>query len=194
MFIFAFALVGILAFSQLVRAQASDPFLGQLMLFAGNFCPRGWATADGQLLPISQNTALFSILGTTYGGNGQTTFALPDLSGRAPIHSGQGPGLSNIDEGSSGGAESFTLGISQLPSHNHTLIASNNIADKFLPQGNLLASKDRIASYTSPGNNQVQMDNAAIGNTGGNQPVEFRSPYLGMMWCIAVQGVFPSRN
>jgi microcystin-dependent protein len=202
MCIFALSLVGILAFPQPVRAQASDPFLGQLMLFAGNFCPQGWAVAEGQLQPISQNTALFSILGTTYGGDGVTTFALPDLRGRAPILSGQGPGLNNYVEGQMGGAESFTLSTSQMPIHNHPLVASQNPADIFSPMGALLAAnehtskgkqKDTIPFYTLPGSNQVQMANTAIGNAGGNQPVEFRSPYIAMMWCIAVQGVFPSR-
>jgi microcystin-dependent protein len=120
-------------------AAQAEPFIGQLMVTAANFCPRGWAQADGQILAISQNTALFSLLGTTYGGNGQTTFALPDLRGRAPIHQGTGPGLSNYLEGQVGGRESFTLTINQMPPHNHGVQATNVTADKGGPQDRYLA-------------------------------------------------------
>src|SRR5688572_5350285 len=114
----------------------SEPFIGEIIMFAGNFAPRGWAFCSGQLLSIAQNTALFSILGTTYGGNGQTTFALPDLRGRCPVHQGQGPGLSNYSLGQVGGTESVTLIASQLPPHSHTVACSANDANLGLPEGN----------------------------------------------------------
>ena len=114
----------------------SDPFIGELRLLPVQFCPRGWAFCNGQILPISQNTALFSLLGTTYGGNGQTTFALPDLRGRVPVYSGQGPGLSSYDLGQVGGTESVTLNLNQTPAHNHLVNASSNDATDSQPGGN----------------------------------------------------------
>jgi microcystin-dependent protein len=175
-------------------AQAADPFLGQLMLTGATFCPRNWAQADGQLLSISQNTALFSLLGTTYGGNGQTTFALPDLRGRAPIHQGTGPGLSNYVEGQVGGQESFTVTISQMPAHSHGVQATNATGDKGGPQGRYLAGQvgDNNPYHDGPPNRVMAGD--MIQPSGGSQPVSQRGPYLTMMWCIALQGVFPSRN
>lgn len=175
-------------------AAQSEPFLGQLMLTGANFCPRGWAQADGQILSISQNTALFSLLGTTYGGNGQTTFALPDLRGRAPIHQGTGPGLSPYVEGQVGGQESFTLTISQMPAHNHGVQATNVTGDKGGPQGRYLAGQvgDNNPYHDGPPNRVMAADMTQP--TGGSQPVAQRGPYLTMMWCIALQGIFPSRN
>ena len=193
MFLVSFALVSTLACPQPARA-AADPFIGELMLFGGNFCPRGWADANGQLLPISVNTALFSLLGTLYGGDGRTTFALPDLRGRVPLHEGQGPGLSDYVQGQTGGSESVSLTVPQLPSHRHPAMGSNALASQFGPGGNVLASKDRIASYRPGDDPLVPMAPGAIGDTGGGQAHENRPPFLTLRWCIALQGIFPSRN
>ncbi|MCA9638552.1 MAG: phage tail protein [Myxococcales bacterium] len=164
-----------------------EPFLGQIMMFAGNFAPRGWALCDGQLLPISQNQALFSILGTTYGGDGRTTFALPDLRGRAPIHAGHGPGLSDYRLGQKGGAESVTLTVNQMPSHNHTL-AMNGEGAATKQAGYLAASEiyGETADKSAPAN--------TISNAGGNQPVSNIQPYVVVNYIIALQGIFPSRG
>ncbi|MEZ4385631.1 MAG: tail fiber protein [Nannocystaceae bacterium] len=165
-----------------------EGMIGEIRLFAGNFAPRSWAFCEGQLLPISQNSALFSILGTMYGGDGRTTFALPDLRGRAPIGVGHGPGLSDIRQGEKGGAEQVTLTTSQLPSHNHQLRVSTN-------DGN---TKEASQGYLAPGNYATSANASApagaITNTGGNLPVPIVQPYLGLRYIIAVQGIFPSRG
>jgi len=170
-----------------------EPFLGEMMMVGYTFCPRNFAEANGQLLAISQNTALFSLLGTTFGGNGQTTFALPDLRGRAPINQGQGPGLSNYVLGEVGGQESFTLLVSQMPAHNHLVNATNTTADKTGPGGKFLALASGGVSIYHEGPANKVMDPAMITSTGGGQPVGHRGPYLAMRWCIATAGVFPSR-
>lgn len=169
-----------------------EPFIGQIQIFGFNFAPRGWALCDGQLLPISQNTALFSLLGTTYGGDGRTTFALPDLRGRVPVHVGNGPGLSPISWGGRGGAESMTLTSANLPAHTHTLNATNATADQAQPGGNALAqsSEDQYAA-AAPGD---AMRAGSVGNTGANQAFGIRNPYLGIYYSIALQGFYPSRN
>jgi microcystin-dependent protein len=170
----------------------SDPYLGELCLFPYNFAPRGWAFCSGQTLSIAQNQALFSLLGTTYGGNGQTTFALPDLRGRAPISAGQGPGLGSYSLGEVGGVEAVTLGVGQLPAHNHGVNASSSATSK--------NPNNAVPGYTSGGSSydtgspNEQMAASMIGNTGGSQPHENRPPYLAMSWCIALEGIFPSRN
>lgn len=169
-----------------------EPFVGEMMLAGYNFCPRGFAQANGQLLPIAQNTALFSLLGTTFGGNGQTTFALPDLRGRAPIGQGQGPGLSNYFLGQTGGQESFTLTTAQMPAHNHVVNVTNAIADKGGPGDKLLAATE-LKPYSDAAPNRT-MNSAMIGITGSGQPVGHRGPFLTMTWCIALQGIFPSRD
>ena len=181
----------------------SEPFIGQIMLFAGNFAPRGWATCDGQILSIAQNTALFSILGTTYGGNGQTTFALPDLRGRAAIHQGQGPGLSQYSMGEVGGAETVTLIAPQMPAHNHTATLTVNAAASPLsasddptnavPAG---ASGQNVYAGAPDGSTKMNagMATAVINPAGGSQPHENRHPYLCMTYCIALEGIFPSRG
>lgn len=167
----------------------SDPLLGSIILFAGNFAPRGYALCQGQILPISQNTALFSILGTTYGGNGQTTFALPDLRGRAPVGPGQGPGLSDYQLGEQSGVESVTLTVNQLPGHNHPLRASSGEQTTDRPtSGGGLA---RGGAYISSGDTS---DVSIAPIAGGSQPHENRSPYLAVNYIIALQGIFPSRN
>jgi microcystin-dependent protein len=176
----------------------AEPFLGQIQAFGFNFAPVGWATCDGQLLSIAQNTALFSLLGTMYGGNGQTTFALPDLRGRVAVHQGQGPGLSNYQVGESGGTESVTLIQNQLPLHTHSAAGSSNPADQASPSGVVWAAPvDSTgaggAGYTQAAPN-VTMANGAIGMAGGNQPHPNIQPYLCVNFCIATQGIFPSRS
>jgi microcystin-dependent protein len=176
-------------------AVAQDFFIGQLVLGGWNFCPRTTLAANGALLAISQNTALFSLLGTMYGGDGRTTFGLPDLRGRAPISFGQGPGLSNYQEGSRGGSESFTITTNQMPSHNHRVQATDTIANKKGPGLDFLAkvpSGDESIYHDGPPNKL--MDPAMIANTGGGQAVVKRSPYLTLNWCVVTQGIFPSRN
>lgn len=192
----AVAAAGILGAALAAPAPAnagSDTFLGEMMLVGFTFCPRNYAEAAGQLLAISSNTALFSLLGTTYGGNGQTTFALPDLRGRSPIGEGQGPGLSSHVLGETGGQESFTLLVSQMPAHNHLVNATNTTADKSGPGGKFLAlASGGISIYHEGPANKV-MDPAMIGVTGGGQPVGHRGPFLTMKWCIATAGIYPSR-
>jgi microcystin-dependent protein len=168
----------------------SEPFIGQVMMIGFTFAPRGWALCDGQILPIAQNTALFSLLGTTYGGNGTTTFALPDLRGRVPIHAGQGPGLSPYTLGQVGGAEQVTLLANQMPAHNHSLAATNAEASQTLPGGQLLA-QSREVTYGSGA--LVGMNPQSIGAAGGSQPHENRQPYLTINFIIALEGIYPSR-
>jgi microcystin-dependent protein len=174
----------------------AEPFLGQIMIFAGNFAPRGWALCNGQLLAISQNTALFSILGTYYGGNGTTTFALPNLQGRVPIHSGNGTGLSPYVVGQNGGTETVTLLTTQMPSHTHLANVDGAASGKPTPSGNFLGtvggtSQDKV--YSS-GPSNATMNATAIGAAGGSQPHANIEPYLALTFCIATQGIFPSRN
>ncbi len=175
----------------------SDPFIGEIRMFGGTFAPRNWAFCEGQLLPISQNTALFSLLGTTYGGDGRTTFALPDLRGRAPIHHGQGAGLSNYTLGQRSGQETVTLTTNQLPSHNHSITASldatisaGNVADA---DGNIMAPNGttRFSDGTTDASMPITASSAL---TGGGQPVSVRGPYLAVSYIIALQGTYPSRN
>jgi microcystin-dependent protein len=165
----------------------SEPFLGELRLFPYNFAPRGWAFCNGQILPIAQNTALFSLLGTTYGGNGQTTFALPDLRGRVAMSSGQGPGLSPYDLGQVAGSESVTLTTAQIAAHGHTIGSTNSAATNARPN-NLVNAQGGSYSATSDGNMQP------TGQTGGSQPHNNIQPYLVLNYCIALEGIFPSRN
>ena len=175
-------------------AQA-EPFLGQIMCGAWNFAPRGWAMANGQILPIAQNTALFSLLGTQYGGNGNTNFALPDLRGRAMTHFGQGPGLSVYEVGQTGGTETNTLLASQLPAHAHSYAppASNNDANSVSPAGKVPAAKARTTLYTDP-TNLVAEAAGLTSSTGGGQAINNLQPYLTLNCVIALQGIFPSRN
>ncbi len=166
----------------------SEPFLGTIVGFAGNFAPRGWALCQGQILSISQNTALFSLLGTTYGGNGQTTFALPDLRGRTPVSSGQGPGLSNYDLGQSGGEESVVLNAAQMPAHTHQVLGSS-VATGGRPNGRTPATGGQYGNA-----NDVTMDPGMIQAAGGSQPHDNMPPHLAINYIIALQGIFPSRN
>ncbi len=186
-----------------------NPLMGTIQIFAGNFPPRGWAFCDGQLLAISGNSALFSILGTTYGGDGRTTFALPDLRGREAIGPRTGPGLSPMNLGQRGGAETNILNANQLPSHNHIATGTTNVSNTDgttnNPVGKVLAvgkvNVDRATNYNA--NNYGDSANASmaandvtvtVGNTGGNQSINNRPPYLAINYIIATQGTYPSRN
>lgn len=176
--------------------------IGEIRMFAGNFAPLAWAFCQGQLLPIAQNTALFSILGTTYGGNGQTTFGLPDFRGRTPVGVGQGPGLANISLGEMAGLPTQTLTVAQMPSHNHPVTgtlsmgAKNGAGDSISPTGNYPASVAGSNLYSTTQDAQMAPLNGSLslGNTGGNQPFSMMPPYLGMNIIICLQGIFPSRN
>jgi len=193
-FAVALALTAIFGSPQVARAQAENPFLGQLMLVGFNFCPRGWAEANGQIMAISQNTALFALLGTMYGGNGISTFALPDLRGRTPISQGQGPGLSSYTEGEVGGTESQTLTIQQMPIHTHQAYGSPNPPVALGPGNAEPATQDRVRMYAPPSPSDLPMAPQMIAATGGSQPFDNRSPYLALQWCIALTGVFPPRD
>ena len=167
-----------------------DPFLGELTLVPYNFAPKGWALCHGQLLSINQNQALFALLGTTYGGNGQTTFALPDLRGRVPLSSGQGPGLENYKLGQKGGAERVTLSANQMPAHNHALNVHKGRSLQTNPTGNLLANGSVYSN--EPANGVAGA--SAVANAGAGQAHENCQPYLTLNWIIALQGVFPSQG
>lgn len=174
----------------------ADPFVAEIRMFAGNFAPAGWAFCNGQLLPISQNTALFSLLGTTYGGDGQSTFALPNLQGRVPMQPGQGPGLSLRDLGETAGATSITLLESEMPAHSHTLAASPNPGEAPGPVNvdgsvNALGRSVGGAIYADP-QNLVPMAN--LSPAGGDQPHNNMQPYLALNFIIALQGIFPPRS
>jgi len=169
-----------------------NPFLAQIMLFAGNFAPRGWAFCHGQLLPISQNTALFSLLGTIYGGDGRTTFALPDLKGRVVIGPGRGPGLSTYREGQKGGAETVTLTQLNLAQHNHSLMIPTSTQAAGESQG-FISAATIYAEDPTPGTN-IQGAPAVTASSGHNNPLNNREPYLALNYIIALQGVFPSRS
>lgn len=170
-----------------------NPLLASILLFAGNFAPTGWAFCDGSILSITQNTALFSLLGTTYGGNGTSNFALPDMRGRVPIGMGNGPGLSPIILGEMGGVENFTLAINQMPQHSHTLNGHTALGDTSDPT-NAIAANTGALDREYKGNTapNTVMNPAAIGASGGSQPVAIRNPYLGMNYIIALQGIYPS--
>ena len=171
-----------------------DPFIGQIQPYGFNFAPRGWAKCDGQLLAISSNTALFSLLGTTYGGDGRTTFALPDLRGRTSLHQGQGPGLTNRAIGQKGGRETETLTVQQLAAHNHaaTLHAAGPKADLEMPAGNVLAGGEIY--HTPPAGEAMAAASITVANVGDGQAHNNMQPHLVINWCIALVGVFPSRN
>lgn len=166
-----------------------EPFLGQIQIFGFGFAPRGWAFCDGQLLPISSNTALFSLLGTTFGGDGRTTFALPDLRSRVPVHVGQGPGLTRYVWGQKGGVETVTLTVQQMPSHNHQPVCSSDDASAGSPEGNLPAAVG-TPIYSTAGSASM----VATQNTGGNQQHTNIQPFLSVYYCIALQGLYPSRS
>jgi len=174
----------------------SNPFVAEIRIFPFNFPPKGWAFCDGQLQPISQNTALFSLLGTTYGGDGKSTFGLPNLQGNAPLHFGQGPGLSLYDLGQTGGETTVTLLQSEMPSHSHsvTVNAYSGAGTKVGPQGNVWAAGGGGRSekmYTTSSNATM---GGVVTITGGNLPHNNLMPYLALNFCIALQGIFPPRS
>lgn len=173
----------------------SEPFIAEIKIFGGNFAPRNFALCDGQLLAIAQNTALFSLLGTTYGGDGRTTFALPDLRGRVPIHPGNGPGLTSRRLGERGGAEDVTLNVNQIPAHNHSANAVTPAGNSNDAAGNYWADDAGVSSgtyHTGPAN--AAMNAGTIGNTGGSQPHPNMQPFLAVNFIIALFGIFPSRS
>jgi microcystin-dependent protein len=174
----------------------ADPFVAEIRIFPFNFAPRGWAWCDGQLMPLSQNTALFSLLGTTYGGNGKSNFALPDLQGRAPMHPGQGPGLSLHDLGETGGSETVTLLESEIPSHSHGASGQSSIANLNDPAGTVLARPfgGGALYQTTTNSGLVQMAPESLAPAGGDQPHNNLQPYLTFYFNIALQGVFPPRT
>ena len=175
----------------------TQPYIGSIMMFAGNFAPKGYALCQGQLLAIQQNTALFSILGTTFGGNGTTTFALPDLRSRGPVQEGNGPGLPPVVLGEQSGTPTATLLTQNLPLHTHPVKADSNPAGSPTPQNNFMASfGDPLNPYNSysPGPANTKMNPLMLGNAGGSQPVSVLNPFLGLNFIIALVGIFPSRN
>ena len=172
----------------------SDPFVAEIRIFPFNFAPKGWAFCDGQLLALSQNTALFSLLGTTYGGNGKSNFALPDFQGRASMHPGQGPGLSLHDLGETGGSETVTLLETEIPSHSHQLNFLNSTATSTIPADNQFANSPQAnASIYTTQTNSLRPA-ATLGASGNSQPHNNMQPYLTLNFCIALQGVFPPRT
>lgn len=175
----------------------SEPFIGEIRIVTYNFAPRGWADCNGQILSIAQNTALFSLLGTTYGGNGQTTFALPDLRGRFPAHEGFGPGLSGRYLGERSGTETHTLLTQNLPAHSHTanLLAQSGEGDRSDPSGAYPArAEEPLQPYAGSTSTAMAANGVQVGLTGNNQPVGHMPPYLCLRFIIALQGIYPSRD
>ncbi len=170
-----------------------DPFLGQILLFAGNYAPRGWALCDGQELPISANQPLFTILGTTYGGDGRTTFALPDFRGRAPVHAGQGPGLSARHLGGRFGSESVSLTELEIPAHSHQVACEAGQGTAGTPAGNFLGGDRAGADDLYAGQGASVMNLGMIKKTGGSRPHGNMQPSIGINYIIALQGTYPSR-
>ena len=191
----AAATFGLGAFNAAPAHAATDPFIGEMMMTAASFCPRGWAEANGQLLAISSNSALFSLMGTIYGGDGRTTFALPDMRGRAAIGQGRGPGLTDHRVGMKGGTETNTLMIMNLPPHSHNArtVQSVGAASDVNTQGDG-AGQQRMAVSTSEGVAMQSELRTEVSNTGGGQPINNMQPFIAMRWCVALVGVFPSRN
>jgi microcystin-dependent protein len=171
----------------------ADPFVSEIRIFPFNFPPTGWAFCDGQLMPISQNTALFSLLGTYYGGDGKSTFALPDLGARVPVNQGQGSGLSDYYLGQAGGDETVTLQQAEMPAHNHALNVVTDTATERQPQNQLFATGDGVNIYDTQ-TPTAQLAATAVGTSGNNQPHNNLQPYLVLNFCLAMQGVFPPRG
>jgi microcystin-dependent protein len=173
-----------------------DPFVAEIRIFPFNFAPKGWAFCDGQILPLSQNTALFSLLGTTYGGDGKSNFALPDMQGNAPMHPGQGPGLSLHDLGETGGSETVSLLESEIPAHSHALTANSNPGNVKLPSASVTLARSGGAAENTygPASSLVNMNDNVLTPAGGDQPHNNMQPYLTLSFCIALQGVYPPRT
>lgn len=175
----------------------SEPFIAEIRIFAGNFAPRGWAFCDGQLLPISQNTALFSLIGTTYGGDGRSTTALPNMQGRAPMHPGRGPGLTSRRLGEKMGVETVTLSEAQIPSHSHVVRAVSTGADTAEPTNTAALARSSFGDslyQTNTSANLVDMASAGLATTGGGQAHNNLQPFLTLNYIIALQGLYPSRG
>lgn len=172
----------------------SDPYIGEIRLFGGNFAPVGWMFCDGSILLISENDALFNLIGTTYGGDGQTTFALPNLCGRLPIHQGQGNGLSSRVMGQLGGSESVTLIAADLPSHNHTALANAGPGNADSPAGTYWSGSATTPQYVPGDQANTNMNNAAIGTNGQNQPHDNMQPFLTVSFIISLSGIYPTQN
>jgi microcystin-dependent protein len=175
----------------------SNPFLGEIRIFAGNFAPTGWALCNGQLMSISQNTALFSLLGTTYGGDGKSNFALPNLQGCIPMQPGQGPGLSSHVPGESGGSPTVTLIQSQMPAHSHTAKCDSGAGSLASPANGVWAASGAGRTpppYYSNATPTAQMSPNVLSSTGGSQPHNNMAPYLGLTFIIALQGIYPPRS
>jgi microcystin-dependent protein len=184
-------LLGAVAFLGLApraAAQGSQPFIGEILIVPYNFAPQGFALCEGQLQSIAQNTALFALIGTTYGGDGVSTFALPDLRGRVPIHQGGAYIIGEL-----GGEESVTLSISQIPAHDHAISGQSAVGTTSIPTGSVWASQSHLSAYSSA-SPDMSMNLASVSSTGGNQPHDNRSPYLTVNYIIAVNGIFPSRD
>jgi microcystin-dependent protein len=170
----------------------TEPYLAEIRMFAGNFAPSGWAFCNGQLLPIDQNQAIFALIGTFYGGNGTTTFALPDFQGRVPIHMGQGAGLSSYDVGQAGGGETVTLSTAQIPSHNHGVAVNPSNGTRSSPVGNVPATT--LGEDYTTATTELRMNADMITKTGSGEPHPNIQPYLAVSFIIALEGIFPSRN
>ena len=171
----------------------SEPFLAEIRMYGFNFAPRGWAFCDGQVLPINQNQSLYSLLGTSYGGDGRTSFALPDLRGRVPVHVGTGDSISPKLLGQKGGAETNKLSLAQLPSHNHRVNSSSGEADTVSPINKVFAEVEGVPAYGAD-TALIPMEPQSITNVGGGQAHENMQPFTTINYCIALQGLFPSRN
>ena len=173
----------------------SEPFIGQIMQVGFNFAPRGWATCDGHVLPISQNTALYSLLGTAFGGDGESNFKLPDLRGRSAVHVGSGPGLPAVGWGQTGGSTQFTLGVANMPAHNHLMYATKAEPDSDTPIDAYPATNEDATEEWSTERHEESghLKSDAIENTGGGQAKAHRSPFQGIYHVIALQGLFPSQ-
>jgi len=211
--------IGVTINSGIATACSPEPYIGEVCPVGYTFCPRGYAEANGQLLQIASNTALFSLFGTIYGGDGRTTFGLPDLRDRSPVHAGRGPVLTNISIGQSGGSETTVLSTANLPAHSHlattnvtvdvtsTLMANSAAGNSDDPTGKVLANRNRNEIYSTGSPNAVMSTDAissaatvvgtpgtTLANTGSGQPFTNRSPYLGLRYCIALEGQYPTRN
>lgn len=171
-----------------------QPFLGQIQAFGFNFAPRGWALCDGQLLPIASNTALFSLLGTTFGGDGRTTFKLPDLRGRSIVHVGNGPGLSTISWGEVGGRETVTLAVGNLPAHNHTTTMNLGGTAEESGAGHFIGSSGTLFAEDAQSGSTLNAGAITSANTGGGSAYNNRNPFTGIYVCIALEGIYPSRD
>jgi microcystin-dependent protein len=191
----ALAAAAAFGFAPAATAQAGDQFLGQLKSFGFDFCPQGWARADGALYPVAQNTALFSLLGTQFGGDGRNTYAVPNLNQRMAMGPGRGPGLPARIIGQTLGTQTVTLTSANLPRHDHRFMASANSQAQNTPEnGSFPTYGAAVQAYAAQGSSDVSMNSPTIANAGGSQPLNIQQPVLAMTWCIATVGIYPSRS